>query len=192
MEVLEKGELVVYPTETLYALGADPFDEGAIDRVYEVKRRPRNMPLSVAVSDIEMMKSVAEVNLLAEKIYQNFLPGPVTLLLKKRDNVPANLISGGYKIGVRVPKHPAALKIIKILGPITATSANKHGLLEPKNLKIAFEQLGDDVGLYLDCGECEYQEPSTIVDVSDSSVNIIRNGVIPEKELLALSSRAMK
>lgn len=180
---------MVYPTETLYALGANPFNEKAIDKIYEVKRRPRNMPLSIAVSDMKMMQSVAEVNSLAQRIYHHFLPGPVTLLLKKRDNVPANLISGGDKIGIRVPKHPAALKIIRILGPITATSANQHGHPEPKNLKIAYEQLGDDVELYLDCGQCEYQEPSTIVDVSDSSANIIRNGVIPSKELLALSSK---
>ncbi|UCG70889.1 MAG: threonylcarbamoyl-AMP synthase [Thermoplasmata archaeon] len=188
-EVFERGKLSVYPTETLYALGADPFNERAIDLVYKVKKRPKNMPISIAVADFAMMKSVAEVNELAQRICQHLLPGPVTLLLKKKDNVPDKLTFGSHKIGIRVPKHQAALRIIQTLGPITATSANLHGHPDPKNLKIAFDQLGDHVDLYLDCGQCEYQSPSTIVDVSGSSVKIIRNGVIPNEELLALASK---
>ncbi len=189
-EIFRKGGLIVYPTETLYALGVNPFDEMAIDKLFEVKRRPKDMPISVAVADIEMMKSLAEINTLAEKIYYNFLPGPVTLLLKKKTSVPDKLTSGADRIGIRVPKHPAALKIIDTVGPITATSANLHGYPEPKNLDIALGQLGENVMLYLDCGECEYQGVSTIMDVSGSIAKIIRKGVIPNEELLALSAQA--
>lgn len=187
-EVFSRGELIVYPTETLYALGANPFDEKALGKVFEIKRRPKSMPISIAVSDMEMMKNVAEVNPIAEKIYKRFLPGPVTLLLKKKTHVPSKLTSGSDRIGIRVPKHPAALRIIDIVGPITATSANLHRHPEPKDLDIALEQLGEDVMLYIDCGECEYQGPSTIVDVSNSSAKIIRKGVIPYEEILALSA----
>ncbi|MEE9150496.1 MAG: L-threonylcarbamoyladenylate synthase [Thermoplasmata archaeon] len=186
-EVFDRGELIVYPTETLYALGANPFDEKAINRLFEVKRRPKNMPVSVAVADIKMMKRVAEVNELAKKIYEHFLPGPLTLLLKKKADVPDVLTFGGEKIGIRVPKHPGALRIIDMVGPITATSANLHGHPEPKNLDIALEQLGEEVILYLDCGECEYKGASTIVDVSDSSAKVIREGVISSEELLPLT-----
>jgi len=189
-EIFRKGGLIVYPTETLYALGANPFDEKAIDRLFEVKRRPKDMPISVAVADIEMMKSLAEINTLAEKIYYNFLPGPVTLLLKKKARVPDKLTSGDDRIGIRIPKHPAALRIIDMVGPITATSANLHGYPEPRNLDIALEQFGENVMLYLDCGECEYKGVSTIVDVSGSIAKIIRKGVIPNEELLALSAQA--
>ena len=189
-EIFGKGELIVYPTETLYALGANPFDEKALDSLFEVKRRPKDMPISVAVADIEMMKSMAQINTLAEKIYYNFLPGPVTLLLKKKASVPDKLTSGDDRIGIRVPKHPAALKIIDMVGPITATSANLHRHQEPRNLDTALEQLGENVMLYFDCGECEYKGASTIVDVSDTSAKIIRKGVIPNEELLALSAQA--
>lgn len=180
------GELLVYPTETLYALGANPFDEGAIDRLIEVKRRPRNMPISVAVSDLKMMENIAEVTELAKKIYKHLLPGPITMLLKKRAQFSFSLTSGSEKIGIRVPKHPVALSLIDMVGPITATSANLHEHPEPKNMDIAQDQLGEGVSLYIDCGECEFKGPSTVVDVSLPSAKIIRKGVIPEGELLAL------
>lgn len=186
-EIFKRGELIVYPTETLYALGANPFDKKALDRLFEVKRRPKELPISVAVADIEMMKSMAEINKLAEKVYNNFLPGPLTLLLKKKASIPDKLTAGDDRIGIRVPKHPAALKVIDLVGPITATSANLHGYPEPRNMNIALEQLGENVTLYLDCGECEYQCESTIVDVSGSIVKIIRKGVISDKEILAIT-----
>lgn len=185
--IYDKGDLIVYPTETLYALGANPFNIKALERLFEVKKRPKNMPISVAVSDIEMMKSLAEVNKLAEKIYEKFLPGPVTLLLKKKGNVSDLLVSGDDKVAIRVPSHPLALKIIDIVGPITATSANIHGNLEPKNIDIALGQLGEKVNLYLDCGECQYKKVSTIVDVALCSTKIIRKGVIPPEEILKIT-----
>lgn len=184
--VFREGKLIVYPTETLYALGADPFNEEALDRIFEVKRRPRDMPISIAVSDITMMNTVAYVNALARKIYKRFLPGPITLLLKKKECVPSMISGSSHKIGLRVPKHAVALKIIEDVGPITCTSANLHGHPDAKNHNIAREQLGHAVALYLDCGECEYKSASTVVDISDSSVKIIRRGVVPPKELLAL------
>lgn len=185
-EVFERGDLIVYPTETLYALGCDPFQDIALNRIYKVKKRPKDMPISLAVSDIKMMRSVALVNELAERIHEKYLPGPVTLILEKKENVPGKLTGNGKKVGIRVPKHPVALKIIDLVGPITATSANLHGQTDPRNLDTAYKQLGDEVALYLDCGVCEYKEPSTIIDVSDSSIKIIRKGVIPKEELYAL------
>jgi L-threonylcarbamoyladenylate synthase len=185
-EVIDQDGLLVYPTETLYALGANPFSEKAIRKLFEVKKRPLNIPISVAVSDLEMMRDVAEVSEIAEKMVKHFLPGPLTLLMKKKAQFPRILTSGSDIIGIRIPKHEAALKIIKETGPITATSANLHGQPDPKNLDETVVQLGEKVALYIDCGECEFQNPSTIVDVSTPSAKIIRKGVIPGDNILSI------
>jgi L-threonylcarbamoyladenylate synthase len=185
-KVIDQGNLVVYPTETLYALGANPFSEKAITKIFQVKNRPLTLPISVAVSDLEMMKGIAEVSELAQKIAMQFLPGPLTLLMKKKAQFPLILTSGSDLIGIRIPKHKAALKIIEETGPITVTSANLHSQPDPKNLDVAVNQLGEKVTLYIDCGECEYQSPSTIVDVSTASAKIIRKGVIPDDNILSV------
>ena len=183
--IYSQGGLFVYPTETLYGLGTGPFDEKALNRLFSVKKRPKDMPISIAVADISMMKRFGEVNDKAEKIAHHFLPGPVTLLLQCKDTVPKILRSAG-KVGIRIPDHKIALKIIENVGPITATSANLHSGPDPRNVNDAYEQLGDDVELYIDCGQPKYNGPSTVVDCSEASINIIRKGVIPENEIMAL------
>jgi L-threonylcarbamoyladenylate synthase len=184
-KIYSQGGLFVYPTETLYGLGANPYDEKALDRLYSVKKRPKDMAISVAVSNIGMMERLGEVNEIVKEIAEHFLPGPITLLLKNKGQFSQNVASKG-KLGIRIPDHKIALKIIETVGPITATSANLHNGLDPKNVKIAYEQLGDDVDLYIDCGVPRYKGPSTIVDCTGVSINIIRKGVIPEKEIIAL------
>lgn len=185
--IIKKGDLMVYPTETLYALGVNPFDKDALKKLFDLKKRPLTMPISVAVSDMKMLKRIAEVSELEEKIARHFLPGPLTLLMKKKAHFPSILTSGDDVIGIRIPKHEMALEIIRATGPITATSANLHGHPDPKNIEVAINQLGKEVKLYIDCGECEYQKPSTIVDATTPSVKIIRKGVIPDEEILSIS-----
>jgi L-threonylcarbamoyladenylate synthase len=184
-EIYQRGGLIVYPTETLYGIGVDPLNENALDKLYTVKQRPRDMPVSVAVSDITMMKEFGEMNSSAERIAEHLLPGPVTLLLKTLDDVPRTLTKNN-KIGLRIPNHPVTLGIIKKTGPLTATSANIHGELEPYIIMEAINQLGDGVDIYIDCGESKFKGPSTIVDCSETSISIIRKGVIPEKEIRVL------
>jgi L-threonylcarbamoyladenylate synthase len=133
-----------------------------------------------------MMEKLVEVNEIAEKIYENFLPGPVTMLLEQKEPLPSYVTSENNIVAIRVPSHPVALKIIENVGPITTTSANLHGLTEPKEMNEALRQLGDKVQLYIDCGRGEYNGPSTIVDCTKSSINIIREGVISHKDLIAL------
>jgi L-threonylcarbamoyladenylate synthase len=183
--IYSQGGLFVYPTETLYGLGANPFDEMALKRLFSVKNRPVDMPVSIAVSNSNMMKKFVEVNELAEKIINSLLPGPVTLLLESRDLIQ-NYLTSGNKVGIRIPDHKVALKIIDHVGPITATSANLHQRPDPRNVKEAYHQLGDNVKLYIDCSETRYNGPSTVVDCSEGSINIIRMGVIPENEIMAL------
>src|SRR5512136_2945726 len=139
MEVLEKAVsvlmhdgIIVYPTETVYGLGADAFSDEAILKVYEAKKRPLAMPVSIAVSDFDMLFAVARVEPKAEAFLRTFLPGPVTVVHPARKTVPAILSGGTGLIGIRMPAHDLALQLIaKFDSPITATSANLHGAKDP-------------------------------------------------------------
>jgi L-threonylcarbamoyladenylate synthase len=133
VSVLMHDGLVVYPTETLYGLGADAFSDEAILKVYEAKKRPVGMPISIAVSDFDMLYAVAHVEAGMEKFLQTFLPGPVTVILPARNSLPAILTGGTGLIGIRMPSHELALRLIeKFDAPITATSANLHGAKDPR------------------------------------------------------------
>ena len=124
--------LVVYPTETVYGLGADAFSDEAILKVYEAKKRPLAMPVSIAVSDFDMLYAVARVEPEMEPFLTTFLPGPVTVVLPARKTIPAILTGGTGLIGIRMPAHDLALQLIaKFDAPITATSANLHGAKDP-------------------------------------------------------------
>ena len=140
MDIIEKAVsalmhdgLVIYPTETVYGLGADAFSDDAILKVYEVKKRPIAMPISIAVSDIDMLGAVARTEPWMQGFFDTFLPGPVTVILPARKSVPPILTGGTGMIGIRIPSHPLAIRLIgKFDSPITATSANLHGAKDPQ------------------------------------------------------------
>jgi L-threonylcarbamoyladenylate synthase len=180
---LKAGDLVVYPTDTLYGIGADPFNENSVKKVYMVKNRPFDMPLSIAVSNEKMMESVAVLNDNARKLIRKFLPGPLTVMLTKKPSLPDILTSGSNQIGIRIPDHPFALRLIDKFGPITSTSANLHSHPDPIDMSIPTKDLKGQVILCVDCGKTKHSEPSTIVDVSDGVVDIIRKGVISQEEI---------
>lgn len=182
MDVIEKAVsvlmhdgLVVYPTETLYGLGADAFSDEAILRVYEAKKRPLGMPISIAVSDFDMLSAVAHVRPPMETFVQTFLPGPVTVILPARNSVPEILTGGTGMIGVRMPSHDLALRLIeKFDAPITATSANLHGAKDPRTpdqCTVPHEFLID--------GGILPGTPSTVVDLVTRT--ILRRGAEVEK-----------
>ena len=172
--ILINSGIIVYPTETIYGIGVNAFDEIAIKKIFSMKKRPKKLPISIAVSNLEMVSKVAEINEIVERIYERFLPGPITLILKKKPNISNLLTSNMDTIGIRVPDHDFTLKLIEKFGPITSTSANIHGNELPINIKIAKKQLGDLVDLYIDFGECKYKKPSTIIDIENHK--IIRQG----------------
>ena len=178
-DVLSDQGLIVYPTDTLYAIGADPFDKKAVSKLYLAKKRPLDMPISIAVRDLKMMEEIAFVNDTAISIYQNFLPGALTVLLKKKG---LNLFPD-ENIGIRIPAHPFFKRLIEITGPITSTSANVHNGKESINVDMAVEQLGEKIDVYVDCGECRFKEASTIIDISKDKIKLIREGAIPFKTL---------
>jgi len=189
-KIIKGGGLVVYPTDTLYGLGADPFNDSAVKKVFISKNRPFDMPLSVAVADVRMMESIAVLNDQAKKLVSRFLPGPLTIILTKKPSISDLLSSGENQIGIRIPDHPFALRLIRKVGPITTTSANLHSHPEPVTVEMAKKDLGNAVDLYVDCGETRHKLGSTIVDVSEGDVEIVRSGVIPKEEIFnALSGR---
>ncbi len=188
IKLLKQGELIVYPTDTLYGLGADIFNEEAIKKVYEVKKRPFDLPLSIAIASVDEINEYAYMNEIAYKIAREFLPGAITIILKKRKVIPD--IIAKEKIGIRIPANEIALKIAKEL-PITATSANIHGKNPPKEIKEAKEQLGNKIALYIDGGKLP-GKPSTIVDVSEGKIKIIREGAIRRGEIWKIMKNIRK
>lgn len=183
LRVLRDDGLVVYPTDTLYGLGADPHREGALARLRRVKRRAEPAPLSVAVGSLEAARALARFSDRALEVWQTYLPGPLTLLLPATSAAPRACLSPEGTIGLRMPKHDVALQLARAYGPITATSANRHGAPPPRTAGAARAQLGGEVDLYIDAGPCPLGQPSTVVDLSGGRLTIKREGAIRREEL---------
>jgi L-threonylcarbamoyladenylate synthase len=183
VEVLEDGGVIVFPTETLYGLGVDIGNEKAIDRLMDLKGRPKDMPIAIAVADIDQVKPLAEISELGMRILSNCLPKPITVLLKAKESVEKKLLGGSDKIGFRFPDHKITLAITKGFGPITATSANIHGGPNPVSIDKVIEQFGDNVDIYIDTGRCQLGEPSTVIDTTGDTIKIIRHGACSGSEL---------
>ena len=181
---LKRGDVVVYPTDTLYALGADVYNEDAVRRIFEIKKRPFDIPLSVAVASFDGIESIAFDNDNARRLAQQFLPGHLTLILNKKSTISKVVTGGLDKIAVRIPDNEVALELLSKFGPLTATSANVHGMKTSRDIKGINKQFkGGDVAVYLDCGRLNGL-PSTIVDVTTKTPKIIREGIITKKDIL--------
>ncbi|RLI64819.1 MAG: threonylcarbamoyl-AMP synthase [Candidatus Asgardarchaeum californiense] len=185
IEALKNGKIVVYPTDTLYALGADIYNKDAIKKIFEIKRRPFNIPLPVAVSNSNEIERVAFVDVETKRFIKRFLPGPLTVILYKKDMDLDMVVGGLDKIAIRIPNNKIALELLsKFGGPLTATSANIHGKETPhviKEIKMQFNK--EDIAAYLDYGILA-GEPSTIVDLTTEKPIIVRKGIITEEEIL--------
>jgi len=187
VKALKEGELIIYPTDTLYALGADIYNETAVKKVFDIKRRPYSIPLSVAVSSIQAIDTIAFMNETAQIISQKFLPGSLTIILKKKPSIP-NIVTGGFDtIALRIPNHPIALKLLSIYGPLTITSANIHQKKTQGGIKDILQQLETFIPVCLDDGRKE-GTASTIVDLSMKKPRIVREGSISQIELLDVIS----
>ncbi|OPY38742.1 MAG: Threonylcarbamoyl-AMP synthase [Methanoregula sp. PtaU1.Bin051] len=170
VSVLAHDGTVIYPTETVYGLGADAFSDNAIAKVYEAKKRPLSQPISVAVSDYEMLSAVAHVEPGMEEFIQTFLPGPVTVVLRAKHVIPDILTGGTGLIGIRIPAHELALRLIERFdSPITATSANLHGAKDPATP----DECTVPRDLLIDAGRLP-GTPSTVVDCT--TMTILRRG----------------
>jgi len=181
------GGLVVYPTDTSYGLGASALDRGAVERVYRVKRRPPTKPIHVVVSDLGMVERYAHVGVGARRLAGRFWPGPLTLVLRKREGL-SDALSPGGTVGFRVPDHPVALALVRRAGvPITATSANLTGRPDPYTVEEVLGYFGGAVDLYLDAGRLPRRSPSTVVDLTRHPPRVLREGPVPRDEVERLS-----
>jgi len=184
IKALKEGKVIVYPTDTLYGLGADIYNLSAIRKVFEIKKRPTNMPLSIAVSNYDEIKNNAYLNDTAKILINSFLPGKLTLILKKKSLVSDLITADRNKVAIRIPDNKIALEIISKFGPLTATSANIHGKKTPHIISdIIMQFKKEDISVYLDDGKLA-GEPSTIVDASADKIKIIREGSISNKDLM--------
>ena len=182
VDVLNRAGVVVYPTETVYGLGVDATNKEAVEEIFKIKDRERGKPVSIAVASIEEAKKYCEWDEAAEKIAKRFLPGPLTIILKRK-NLLVEELNPDDKVRIRIPNHKFVLKLLKKFGkPITATSANLSGGEEPINPETVIKQIGNKIDLVLDDGECKEKIPSTVVDLSDG-LKIYRVGAISKKEI---------
>jgi L-threonylcarbamoyladenylate synthase len=184
-ELIRNSELVAFPTETVYGLGANALDAAAIEKIYAAKGRPPSSPLIVHVSSIEMARGlVREWPEPAEKLARKFWPGPLTLVLPKQPHVPDRLTAGLDTVGVRMPANAIALALIREAGvPIAAPSANRFTELSPTTAQHVRDGLGDRVALVLDGGRTTVGIESTVLSLAGSSAVLLRPGMITRHQI---------
>lgn len=187
-EHLRRGEAVALPTETVYGLAANAFDEKAVARIFEIKGRPAHNPIIVHVADLALAKSCArDWPPLAERLAQAFWPGPLTLVLPRSEKIPGLVTAGGATVGLRWPAHPFMQAVIRECGfPLAAPSANLSNRLSPTNAGHVRAQLAGKISLVVDGGQSQVGIESTVLDVSVSPPRILRPGMIPEASLAAV------
>ncbi|RLE67287.1 MAG: threonylcarbamoyl-AMP synthase [Thermoprotei archaeon] len=189
VETVKKGGLVVFPTDTVYGLGATPFSDKAVERILKVKKRPPGKHIPLLASSIEKVMEIAVFNKYSLTLARKFWPGPLTLVLPLRDRTPISPLihSGTMENGFRIPKNKVALTLIKDCGGLlTGTSANISGRKSPITAKEAIDQLDEMVDLVIDAGETELKKPSTIIKVlNDGSLIILREGALSISRIIS-------
>lgn len=184
-KLLSEGKTVIFPTETVYGLGANALDEDAVKKIYEAKGRPSDNPLIVHIYDKEEVYNLAEnINEKAEIIMDKFWPGPITIILNKKDIVPYRTSGGLETVAVRMPSHLIAREIIKEAGvPIAAPSANISGRPSPTKADHVYEEMNGRVSGIVLGGDCNFGLESTVLDVTTENPMILRPGSITKEDL---------
>ncbi len=183
--LIKKGELVAFPTETVYGLGANAFDENAVAKIFEAKGRPQDNPLIVHLSSYKDVEKVAKD--IPDAFYalaKKFMPGPLTVVLSKGDSVPYRVTAGGETVAVRVPKKKWARKLIAASMPLAAPSANKSKHISPTTAEHTYDDLNGLIPMVLDGGPCEVGIESTVLDLTADTPTILRPGYVTEHMLL--------
>jgi L-threonylcarbamoyladenylate synthase len=185
---LRQGKLVAFPTETVYGLGADAENAAAVARIFAVKGRPSNHPLIVHVAEAgELERWAARVPDVARRLAEACWPGPLTLLLEKSARVPDATTGGLPSVGLRVPAHPLALELLKQFGGgVAAPSANRFGRVSPTSAAHVREDMGNDVDVLLDGGDCSVGVESTILDLTHDVPVLLRPGGITAERIESL------
>ena len=185
ISILKQGGIVAFPTDTVYGLGAGAYLYQAVERIYQVKERPRNMPLPLLLADISQISGITEyVPPIAWHLAHKFLPGALTIVLHKSNSAPDIITGGGITVAVRIPAHPIPVALVEGLGmPVVGTSANLSGKPSTLTADEVFSQFGNKIDLIIDGGRCPGGIESTIVDVTGETPVILREGAISREEL---------
>jgi L-threonylcarbamoyladenylate synthase len=178
---LESGELIIFPTETCYGVGGDATNLDSVQKVLKYKSRREGKPLSIAVANKEMASKYVEINDIADNLYENYLPGPITVVSKSLGNVATGVESEFGTIGIRIPKYQLILDILtKFNKPFTSTSANVSYQSTPYDIDSLLEKLPTKqknmIGLIIDAGHLPHNPPSTVVDTTLNNLNVMREG----------------
>ena len=185
LDALGHGEVIVFPTETLYGLGADALDSEAVEKVFQLKGRDPNQPIPLIISGAGMLQSlITDIPPLARTMMDRFWPGPLTLVLPARRDIPKPLVNSSGGVGVRISSQPIATKLVQALGrPLTATSANPSGKEPARTIEAAKSYFAGKVKVFLDGGTLTSKTGSTVVEVNGESIRIIREGEIDASQL---------
>lgn len=186
--LLQRGGVIAVPTDTFYALAANPFQEAALSRIFALKGRPPEKPVLVLVDGPAMLKQLAaEVPNPARRLMEKFWPGPLTIVFPGLAHLPRLLTAGTGTVGVRQPRHELICRLISELGfPITGTSANRSGRPPLTRAEEVAREFGAEVELILEAGKCPGGKPSTIVDMSRLPARLVRSGAVAAMELAAV------
>lgn len=186
--VIQRGGLVAFPTETVYGLGANALDPLAVGRIYEAKGRPSVNPVIVHVAEVDEARRLArDWPEVADRLAEHFWPGPLTLVLLKRDHVPAVVTAGGETVAVRIPAHPVARGLIAAAGvPLAAPSANRSMRISPTHAQHVLRGLQGRIDLLLDGGPTTGGLESTVLDVSREPPRLLRPGLVTRDQLQAV------
>jgi L-threonylcarbamoyladenylate synthase len=184
-EIIKKGGIAAFPTETVYGLGADALNPIAAARIFEAKKRPFFDPLIVHIAELsDLDKITKNVDAKSYELMERFWPGPLTVILEKKDCVPHIVTSSLPNVAVRMPFHKIALEFIEKSGtPIAAPSANRFGCLSPTNAEHVYNQLGDSVDIIIDGGPCTFGIESTIIKILGEKIYLLRHGAITKEDI---------
>ncbi|MHA2339529.1 MAG: L-threonylcarbamoyladenylate synthase, partial [Candidatus Hodarchaeales archaeon] len=191
-KILQNGEVIAFPTETVYGLGANAFNKNAVDKIFEIKGRPSDNPMIVhlhsknLLSSVVDMQEIKKLNLTAtlDRLTKAFWPGPLTIILPKNKNLPNNVTANLNTVGVRIPSHPIALDLLKKCNlPIAAPSANISGFPSPTTVEDVIEDLYGKIPIIIDGGKCEIGLESTVLDLTEKIPRIFRPGAVTIEEL---------
>lgn len=184
VKVLNKGGLVVFPTDTVYGLASKYNQNDAIQRIYLVKGREQTKALPVLISNLDQIELISTgLTKNARKLITSFWPGALTIILEKRYDLQVPL-SMDSSIGIRIPDDPFVRSIVEQVGPLATTSANLSGLNSATNIDQVLKQIGNVVDLVIDGGECSGGIPSTVVDCRGAEIKILREGIISKEEII--------
>lgn len=184
LKVLEEGGVVAFPTDTVYGVGVRAFDVDGIERLYNIKGRERSKAIAILIAEVTQLEQIAEADKTAHILAKKFWPGPVTLVLPRKPQVPEGLAQGPT-IGIRVPDHPVARKLLAAAGPMAVTSANSSGERNALDAGEVLAQLGGRIDLVIDGGHTPGNQPSTVVDLTEREPKFLRIGSVSEAEILA-------